>query len=382
MIKDLDLKYIDINQFKKEVYVYYLKIFPRKERKPIELIQSSYEKQYTKIIEILYKDELVGFMILNRIKDKGYAVLDYLAILPQYRNNNFGTQALKILLEQEKENRGIFIEIEKVGLGKDEKENLQREKRKKFYEKLGFKKLNFDLWLYDVIYMPYLFSNYEEDENIIIDEILKIYKSISGEKRINKNCKIIKKLRFEEINKDNIKIGAKLQYEIFPTSSAYLFYKAKVTGKCKDLYEAYIAYIENEPIGVTGIYEIPEYLDTVWLSWFGVKKEYRKLGYGKQILDYTINIAKKYNKKYLRLYTFEIWNKEAQEFYKRNMDLGEYYYNEKEHKEIYEGKPKIFSKSLCDEKVDFWNNKFIDISADEDSHEKTVQMMKKDGIIS
>ena len=210
MIKDLDLKYIDINQFKKEVYVYYLKIFPRKERKPIELIQSSYEKQYTKIIEILYKDELVGFMILNRIKDKGYAVLDYLAILPQYRNNNFGTQALKILLEQEKENRGIFIEIEKVGLGKDEKENLQREKRKKFYEKFGFKKLNFDLWLYDVIYMPYLFSNYEEDENIIIDEILKIYKSISGEKRINKNCKIIKKLRFEEINKDNIKIGAKL----------------------------------------------------------------------------------------------------------------------------------------------------------------------------
>ena len=105
------------------------------------------------------------------------------------------------------------------------------------------------------------------------------------------------------------------------------------------------------------------------------------MGYGKQILDYTIKIAKKYNKKYLRLYTFEIFNKEAQDFYKRNMDLGEYYFNEKEHKEIYEGKPKIFSKSLCGEKVDLWNNKFINISEDEDSHEKSVQMMKEDGII-
>lgn len=192
MTRDLNLKYINIDQFKKDLYSYYLEIFPKKERKPIKLIQSSYEKNYTKIIEILYNDEIVGFMTLNKIKEKGYEVLDYLAILPKYRNNNFGTQALKILLEQEKQNRGIFIEIEKVGLGKDENENIQRERRKKFYEKLGFRKLNFDLWLFDVIYMTYLFSNYYDDEDIIIDEILNIYKSISGEKRINENCKIIK----------------------------------------------------------------------------------------------------------------------------------------------------------------------------------------------
>lgn len=380
-MEGLKLTYIGINQFEKDVYPYYLKIFPELERKPLELIRSSCEKKYTRIIEILYKNELVGFMILNRVKDKSYAVLDYLAILPQYRNNKFGTEALKMLLEQEKENAGIFIEIEKVGLGKTKEENIEREKRKNFYEKIGFKKLNFDLWLFDVIYTPYLFSKIDNDENVIIDEILNIYESISGAHKIKQNCKIIKKLKFEEINKDNLKIAAKLQYEIFPTSSAYSVYKAKVTGNYKSFYIGYIAYAKNEPIGVTGIYEIPEYSETVWLSWFGVKKEYRKLGYGKQILDYTIKVAKEHKKKYLRLYTYEIWNKEAQNFYKKNMDLGEYYYNEKEHKEIFEGKPKIFSKSLCDEKVDFWNNKFINISADEDSHKKSVQMMKEDDII-
>lgn len=382
MIKDIKLKNITIDEFEKEVYSYYLEIFPEEERKPLALIKSSYEKQYTKIIEILYENKLVGFMILNRVKDKGYAVLDYLAILPQYRNCKFGTKALQMLLKQEKETSGIFIEIEKVGLGKNIEENLEREKRKNFYEKIGFKKLNFDLLLFDVIYDPYLFSNIKEEENIVIDEILNIYESISGKERIKQNCKIIRKLRFEELNKDNIKLAAKLQYEIFPNSSSYSVYKSIVTGETEDFYRIYIAYIEDKPVGITGIYEIPEYPDTAWVCWFGIKKEYRKLGYGKQIFDYTIKIAKSYHKKYLRLYTFEILNEEAQEFYKKNMHLGEYYYNEKEHEEIYEGKPKIFSISLCNEKVELWNNKFINISEDEDSHEKSVLMMKEDGIIN
>ena len=111
IVEDMKLKDIDIYEFKKEVYSYYLDIFPEDERKPLELLQSSYERHYTKIIEILYKNEIVGFMVLNRVKDKGYAVLDYLAILPQYRNNKLGTKALQMLLEQEKDNRGIFIEI-------------------------------------------------------------------------------------------------------------------------------------------------------------------------------------------------------------------------------------------------------------------------------
>ena len=380
-MEDMKLKDIDIYEFKKEVYSYYLDIFPEDERKPLELLQSSYERHYTKIIEILYKNEIVGFMVLNRVKDKGYAVLDYLAILPQYRNNKFGTKALQMLLEQEKDNSGIFIEIEKVGLGKDTEENLLRENRRNFYEKLGFKKLNFDLYLFGVVYTPYLFSNIKDNEDMIINEILNIYESISGKERIKQNCKIIKKLRFEEITKNNISVAARLQYEIFPNSSAYSVYKSKITGERKGLYIGYIAYMDDIPVGVTGIYEIPEYPDTVWLSWFGIKKEYRKLGYGKQIFDYTIEKAKNLNKKYLRLYTFEIWNNEAQTFYKRNMDVGEYYYNDKENKDIFEGKPKIFSISLCDEKVELWNNKFINISEDENSHEKGVLMMKEDGII-
>ena len=207
-MEDTKLKNIDINKFKKEVYSYYLELFPEDERKSLELLCLAYERRYTKIIEILYKDEIIGFMLLNKIRDKGYAILDYFAILPQYRNNKFGTKALQILLEHEKENKGVFIEIEKVGFGKDKEDNLLREKRKNFYENVGFKKLNFDLFLFDVLYTPYLFSNINDNDDIIIDEILNIYEAISGKERIEQNCKIIKKLRIEEINKNNRNVAS------------------------------------------------------------------------------------------------------------------------------------------------------------------------------
>ena len=191
-MENIKLKYVGMNEFKEDVYSYYLEIFPEDERKPLELIQSSYEEQYTKIIEIIHKSEIVGFMLLNRVKEKGYCVLDYLAILPQYRNSKFGTKALQLLLEQEKENKGVFIEVEKPGLGRDKEENLLRERRTNFYEKIGFKKLNFDLLLFDVMYVPYLYSKINDDECIIINEILNIYESISGKERIKRNCKILK----------------------------------------------------------------------------------------------------------------------------------------------------------------------------------------------
>lgn len=383
MMEDIKLKDIDIEEFKKNVYSYYLEIFPEDERKPLELLKYSYQKGYTTIIKILYKNKMAGFMLLNRLKNKSYAILDYLAILPQYRNNKIGTKAMKILLEQQKECRGIFVEIEKVGLGKDEEDNLLRGKRKNFYKKLGFKRLNFDLFLFDVIYEPYLFSNMKDDENVVIDEIFNIYESISGKERIKQNCKIIRKLRFEELSKENLQIAAKIQYEIFPNSSAYWVYKEKAEGKKKNFYISYIAYLNNIPVGVIGLYDIEKYPDTAWLSWFGLIEEYRKMGFGKQMLDFIIDVAKKYKKKFLRLYTFEIWNKEAQDFYKNNMDMGEYYFNKEEkEKLIFDGKPKIFSKSLCNEKIKPWENKFINISSDEDGHNKSIQMMKEDKIIN
>ena len=188
-------------------------------------------------------------------------------------------------------------------------------------------------------------------------------------------------LRYEKINKNNVIEAAKIQYKIFPNSSAYSKYLNELKDN-KELPISFLVYENNNPIGVVGLYDMHEYKDTIWLSWFGVLEEYRFKGYGTQIFNDIIQIAKEYNKKFLRLFTYEVWNHDAQKFYNKHMQLGEYYTNKDDDQfDIKEGKCKIFGYSLCNEPVDYWNNKFIDIASDDNGHEKSIKLMKKDGIL-
>lgn len=189
-------------------------------------------------------------------------------------------------------------------------------------------------------------------------------------------------LKYEKINKDNIVVASKVQYEIFPNSSAYLKYLKEIEKQTLELPISFLVYESNTPIGVVGLYDIMGYNDTVWLSWFGVLKEYRFKGYGKQIFNDILEIAKQYNKKFLRLFTYEVWNHEAQNFYKKHMQLEEYYTNEFDDQfDIKEGKCKIFGYGLCDEPIDYWNNKLIDIASDDINHSESIKLMKKHKII-
>ena len=202
------------------------------------------------------------------------------------------------------------------------------------------------------------------------------------ELNVNKNeGKNSMKLEYEKINKDNIVIAAKIQHQIFPVVSAYSKYLREIKSDEK-LPINFLIYEKNTPIGVVGLKELKEDPDSIWLSWFGVIQEYRFKGYGSQILDDILGIAKKYNRKYLRLLTYEVWNSVAQKFYKKHMQLEEYYTNKNDNQEnIKEGIPKIFSYSLCDEPVPLWDNKFIDIASEDRDNLESIELMKKDGII-
>lgn len=190
-------------------------------------------------------------------------------------------------------------------------------------------------------------------------------------------------LRYEQLNQNNLKTIARIQYEIFPTASYYKGYINCLNKRAKqELPKQYLVYWNDKPIGITGLYCNEKYPDTIWLSWFGVLKEYRGKGFGTKILLDSIELAKKYNKKWFRLYTYEVWNKEAQPLYNKVMQIGEYYRNEKEPIEKIEiGKCKIFGYSLCDEKIQRWNDKFINLTITGYNEKETLKMLKEDNII-
>ena len=60
----------------------------------------------------------------------------------------------------------------------------------------------------------------------------------------------------------------------------------------------------GEVCGTTGLYtEKSDENEALWLSWFCVDPRYRGAGIGKKLLEFSVDMAKSYDKKYLRLYT-------------------------------------------------------------------------------
>jgi len=211
-------------------------------------------------------------------------------------------------------------------------------------------------------------------------------KNLFLEEHEMKNNKL--ELKYVEINKNNINTAANIQYNLFYNCNnvGYLDYLKEVETKNrlknKILPIDFLVYHEETPVGIIGLYEKPEYPDDVWITWFGVVPQYRNHGIGTQMLLKIIEVAKSYNKKNLRLNTYETWNYKAQNIYNRTMQLSEDYSNNKEEKFLIKyGKPKIYSISLVDVNVLPWNNKFLNISEELDLNEKSIKKLKEDNIL-
>lgn len=191
----MQLVNVDIKQFKEIIYPEYIKIFPKEERKELKTIEQNYDKKITKLIKICEHNQFIGFFIINTIKNSQYVQLDYFAILPLYQNKGYGTKAIQLLRKQMEAYDGIFVEIEKLGLGKDKQENLLRERRAKFYENLGFEKLNSELkWFETLILSIYVLpiSTHKDNENEILKDMFQIYISVHGKEKVERDCKVIK----------------------------------------------------------------------------------------------------------------------------------------------------------------------------------------------
>ena len=172
-------------------------------------------------------------------------------------------------------------------------------------------------------------------------------------------------MKFILVDFTNYKKAIEIQNKIFPKEDGTINILAsldrdllkKKTGMDyeDDNVKYYIAYENNEAIGITGLY----YYDNVsaWLGWFGVLPDKRRKSYGKRILEKTMELARQKGFKTMRLYTDAIENADAIKLYKKMGFVGEKYSAEELLYDCY-----IYSKSLCNKKVDLWNNKKLGLA--------------------
>ena len=129
-------------------------------------------------------------------------------------------------------------------------------------------------------------------------------------------------MRIVEVNKKNYKTAIELQGEIFSNDKSP---EQVITGLKTKNPTNYICYNDDKPVGIFGFYYDENMPDHALLNWYGVLKECRGLGYGKEIILTAIDYAKQTGKKYLTFWTEKESCKEAIQLYKKvNFDVRDY----------------------------------------------------------
>lgn len=123
-------------------------------------------------------------------------------------------------------------------------------------------------------------------------------------------------IKLDIVSKENKELAKNLQAEIFSNEKSPNQIETGIkTGNPLN----YIAYNDNKPIGIIGFYFQENLSEHLLLNWYGVIKQERRKGYGKDILLKSIKLAKSIypNKKYVTLYTEKKANKIAIKLYKK-----------------------------------------------------------------
>lgn len=181
----IEVSEITIQEFEEKIYNTYITLFPKEEQREWKKVTNSYNEGIEKFYKISLNNNIIGFFMLEKLEDLPY-YLDYFAIYKEYQNKGYGTKSLEKLLKDIIKEAGLIAEIEKIN-----DEDITTKRRFKFYENLGFTKVDRDYLLYDVLYNPIIY--YKENNKDKIDDIFfKYYEFNVGIENIKKHCSIIK----------------------------------------------------------------------------------------------------------------------------------------------------------------------------------------------
>ena len=180
------------------------------------------------------------------------------------------------------------------------------------------------------------------------------------------------------VDKSNYKKAIEIQRMIFPKEDGALNILASLdrnlfiekTGLdyVDDHVKYYLAKVDDNYIGITGIYYYDS--DNAWLGWFGILKEFRNKGLGRELLRNTVSKAKSMNFKNMRLYTDFVDNKDAIKLYEEEGFVGEKYTFEKLSYDC-----RIYSKSLINDDVNLWDNKNLNLT-----YQSSLDHMNRDDV--
>ena len=127
--------------------------FPRMERKPLSAMEKLMAAGRYEALGLYDGEELAAYALLWDDPEGGYVLLDYLAVCrDKPRGHGYGTAALRLLLDRCRDRRGLLVEAEAQEEGVPPEENALRARRLSFYERSGFRRLDYQTRIFGVQY--------------------------------------------------------------------------------------------------------------------------------------------------------------------------------------------------------------------------------------
>lgn len=145
----MEMKILDRRETAQVYETHMVEDFPKEERKPLSMILDGYDKGDCCMYGFFEGDALMAYACLYGTKEsREPALLDYLAVVPAYRDRGLGSHVLASLKTELPQ--GMMIEAEAIHAAQTPAEQETRERRIRFYERNGARLQPFETTLFGV----------------------------------------------------------------------------------------------------------------------------------------------------------------------------------------------------------------------------------------
>ena len=157
--------------------------FPANELKPLKAIGRMYGDGCYEALGLFDGEKLVAYAFYVQTPDKQNRLLDYYAVMEEYRCNGVGGLFLAKMREWYRDCQGIILETEDLALAQNEEERCTRERRNAFYVRNGVVETAIRASYYSADYQIfYLPIKEEKCVEQIYEELVRIYRVMFLEK--------------------------------------------------------------------------------------------------------------------------------------------------------------------------------------------------------
>lgn len=166
----MELNLLDARQLTELYEGEMVHVFPREELKPLRAMLTLLDRGMYHPLALTDQGRQLGYALLWTGEDPDYALLEYLGVMRGLRNGGLGAEMLALLGERFPH---LFGEAE-APTDPDPAVNELRRRRLGFYERNGFRILNYECALFGV-HFNCLYRGSETDDQAVLRHHRKVY---------------------------------------------------------------------------------------------------------------------------------------------------------------------------------------------------------------